>query len=55
MVWIWVALLRDSWNIYLGTAEHALLYVKGKGVFFLREPSVVAFTNCDTKQIVAVG
>src|SRR5215208_113526 len=40
-------------GIDLGTAN-TLIYVKGKGIV-LREPSVVAIRNDNTKQVLAVG
>ena len=43
---------RDM-GIDLGTAN-TLVYVKGKGIVFLREPSVVAI-NKKTNRVLAVG
>lgn len=45
--------ISKDMGIDLGTAN-TLIYVKGKGII-LREPSVVAIKNDNTKQVLAVG
>ncbi|MCX7929068.1 MAG: rod shape-determining protein MreB, partial [Patescibacteria group bacterium] len=45
--------ISKDMGIDLGTAN-TLIYLKGKGII-LREPSVVAIRNDNTKQVLAVG
>jgi rod shape-determining protein MreB and related proteins len=45
--------ISKDMGIDLGTAN-TLIYIKGKGII-LREPSVVAIKNDNTKQVLAVG